>query len=70
MIERKIKDFFEWNKDSASYMVIWDLFKARIHGILIAFKIARDKRHEEARTALVGIIQRLEEENKQEVSEV
>lgn len=64
----EIRDFFIWNKGTASTGVIWDTFKAYIHGILVAFKAFSDKRHRLIRVDLASNIQRMEEENNQGVS--
>lgn len=42
--------------------MVWDAFKAYIHGIFIAFKVYKDKTRREIRLNVLSQIQRLEKE--------
>lgn len=42
-VKLEIREFFRWNKATASTAVLWDTFQADMRGILIAVKAFREK---------------------------
>lgn len=64
-VRLEINIFYCWNQGSTSVFVLWDVFKAYICGILIAFRSSRLKNRSLVRADLMNMIPKLETLNKQ-----
>lgn len=63
-IEVEISRYFQQNQDTAPDSIIWESFKAYVHGILIFLRASMERARDLAQSQFVTSIQELDDEHK------